>query len=119
MLTETLAFYPAAAKAIALHWPWFWPLWGGVMGAVLGSFLNCARYRVPRGISLRRPPSHCPACKTVLGVPDLVPVLSYLALRGRCRHCRAPIGRTSLWLEVALFTGGYLLTALFQAWLLA
>ncbi len=90
-----------AVAAIARHWPWFWPLAGAALGAVLGSFLNCARWRLPRRISLRHPPSMCPSCKTRLGIPDLVPILSFLALRGRCRHCGSPIGTSSLWLEVA------------------
>lgn len=107
------AFLTAATHAITVAWPWFWPLIGAVFGAVAGSFLNCARYRVPRGLSLRRPPSMCPSCKTRLGVPDLVPVLSFLALRGRCRHCRAPIGPASLWVELACaLTGALLVVAL-------
>lgn len=96
-----ITLYTDGAAAIAAAWPWFWPLVGAVFGAVMGSFLNCARYRLPHGLSLRQPPSHCPSCKTVLRVPDLVPVLSYLALRGRCRHCGVHIGSASLWLEVA------------------
>lgn len=86
---------------IAHHWPWFWPVVVGVLGAVFGSFANCALYRVPRKISLRLPPSHCPSCKTVLGVPDLIPVFSWLALRGKCRHCGASIPTRSLWVEIA------------------
>lgn len=106
-------FLPAA-KAIAQQWPWFWPAVGGVFGAVFGSFLNCARWRVPRGISLRNPPSMCPSCKTQLGIPDLVPILSFLALRGRCRHCGTRIGSASLWVEVATTVLG----AGMVAWLL-
>lgn len=99
-LTGLVTLYVTGAAAIAAAWPWFWPLVGGMLGAVFGSFLNCARYRVPRGLSLRHPPSHCPSCKTVLGVPDLVPILSFLALSGRCRHCGVRIGSTSLWIEI-------------------
>lgn len=86
---------------IAHHWPWFWPVVIAVLGAVFGSFANCALHRVPRGMSLRLPPSHCPSCQTVLGVPDLVPIFSWLALRGKCRHCKAAIPARSLWVEVA------------------
>ncbi len=107
-----------AVTAIARHWPWFWPVAGGALGAVFGSFLNCARWRVPRGISLRHPPSMCPSCKTRLGVPDLVPIASYLALRGRCRHCGTGIGSSSLWLEVACTLAAALLVAGLQARLL-
>jgi leader peptidase (prepilin peptidase) / N-methyltransferase len=60
-------------------------------GLVLGSFLNVVVYRLPRGMSLARPRSHCPACGARVRWFDNVPVLSYLALLGRCRVCRNPI----------------------------
>lgn len=91
-----------AVEVIHQAWPWFWPCVGGVFGAVLGSFGTCLRYRLPRNISLRHPPSSCPQCGHVLGVPDLVPVLSWLALRGRCRFCRGPIPWQNLVLEIAM-----------------
>jgi leader peptidase (prepilin peptidase)/N-methyltransferase len=62
-----------------------------VVGAVFGSFLNVVAYRLPRGESLARPRSRCPQCQTPIKPYDNVPVLSWLALRGRCRSCRAPI----------------------------
>jgi leader peptidase (prepilin peptidase)/N-methyltransferase len=62
-----------------------------VLGAVFGSFLNVVAYRLPRGESLSRPRSRCPSCLTQIRAYDNVPVLSWLALRGRCRTCRAPI----------------------------
>jgi leader peptidase (prepilin peptidase) / N-methyltransferase len=62
-----------------------------LLGAAIGSFLNVVIDRVPAGESLLEPPSHCPSCGRTLGVRDLVPVFSYVALRGRCRTCRAPI----------------------------
>ncbi|MCS7273167.1 MAG: prepilin peptidase [Fimbriimonadales bacterium] len=69
-----------------------WSLvFGIVFGAAVGSFLNMLVYRLPRNLSIVFPPSHCPACGHRLGVLDLVPLLSYLFLRGRCRYCRAPI----------------------------
>jgi leader peptidase (prepilin peptidase)/N-methyltransferase len=58
-----------------------------VMGAILGSFLNVVAYRLPRGESLARPPSRCPSCGTPVKPYDNIPVLSWLLLRGRCRHC--------------------------------
>jgi leader peptidase (prepilin peptidase)/N-methyltransferase len=64
---------------------------GAVFGAVLGSFLNVVVYRFPKKISLVSPPSACPACGTPIKPYDNVPVVSYILLRGRCRHCRAPI----------------------------
>lgn len=63
----------------------------GVVGLAVGSFLNVVAYRVPRGLSLVRPPSQCPSCGTRLTGLDLVPVLSWAVLRARCRHCREPV----------------------------
>lgn len=62
-------------------------------GLVWGSFLNVVIYRLPEGMSLVRPPSACPACKKRIKPYDNVPVLSYLILRGKCRHCgnRIPV----------------------------
>jgi leader peptidase (prepilin peptidase)/N-methyltransferase len=60
-------------------------------GAIIGSFLNVVAYRLPRGESLSRPGSRCPSCGTPIKPYDNVPVLSWLLLRGRCRHCQAPI----------------------------
>ena len=62
-----------------------------VFGAVLGSFLNVVIHRVPLGESLVAPGSRCPSCRTPLAPYDNVPVVSWLVLRGRCRHCGAPI----------------------------
>ncbi len=59
----------------------------GVLGLIWGSFLNVVAYRVPRGESLIFPPSHCPNCDHRLGSLDLVPVLSFLMMKGRCRYC--------------------------------
>ncbi len=58
-----------------------------VLGLLVGSFLNVCIYRLPLEESIVAPRSRCPACSHVLGALDLVPVLSYLVLRGRCRHC--------------------------------
>lgn len=60
-----------------------------VLGAVWGSFFNVVIARVPRGESIVRPASRCFSCGTPVRAWDNVPVLSYLWLRGRCRHCRA------------------------------
>lgn len=56
-------------------------------GSVLGSFFNVLIYRVPRGLSIVRPASSCPACGTRIRPSDNVPILGYLFLRGRCRSC--------------------------------
>lgn len=63
----------------------------GLLGAMVGSFLNVVIYRVPRGESIVAPRSRCPSCETQIAGRDNVPILSWLALRGRCRHCAAPI----------------------------
>ena len=83
---------------------------GAVLGAVAGSFINCARYRLPRGISLNRPAySYCASCGTRLSALDLVPILSWLWLGGRCRHCRAPIGVGTLLVEIICAAVGVVL----------
>jgi leader peptidase (prepilin peptidase) / N-methyltransferase len=61
------------------------------LGLLIGSFLNVVAIRVPKKESISFPPSHCVHCKHRLGPLDLVPVLSYLFLRGQCRYCKAPI----------------------------
>jgi prepilin signal peptidase PulO-like enzyme (type II secretory pathway) len=57
----------------------------------VGSFLNVVAVRVPAGASLLRPPSSCGSCGHEIGWRDNVPILSWILLRGRCRHCSAPI----------------------------
>jgi leader peptidase (prepilin peptidase)/N-methyltransferase len=62
-----------------------------VGGLIVGSFLNVVAYRLPRGESLVHPRSRCPSCATQLRALDNIPVVSWLALRGRCHHCGAPV----------------------------
>ena len=62
-----------------------------LLGLFVGSFLNVCIDRLPRGQSIIHPPSHCAACNRKLGYLDLIPLFSYLWLRGRCRYCRARI----------------------------
>jgi leader peptidase (prepilin peptidase)/N-methyltransferase len=59
----------------------------GISGAVIGSFLNVVVYRLPLGQSIVKPRSRCPKCEEPVAPRDNVPVLSWLLLRGRCRHC--------------------------------
>jgi len=61
------------------------------MGLLIGSLLNVAAIRIPGGESIVAPPSHCMHCGHRLGPLDLVPVASYLLLRGRCRYCKGRI----------------------------
>ena len=74
------------------------------MGASVGSFLNVVADRLPSGRSLVHPRSYCESCQRSLGSVDLLPVLSYLWLKGKCRHCSAAIPLRLVWVEVA--TGG-------------
>jgi hypothetical protein len=60
-------------------------------GALIGSFLNVVLWRVPRGESIVSPGSHCPHCETPLRPYELIPIVSWVALRGRCRTCHEPI----------------------------
>lgn len=66
-------------------------LYAVLFGLVWGSFLNVVIYRVPRGMSVVRPPSHCPGCSKPVRVRDNLPVLGYLLLRGRARCCGAKL----------------------------
>ena len=60
-------------------------------GLIFGSFLNVCIYRLPRRLSVVTPRSACPECHVPIAGYDNIPVLSWLLLGGRCRHCRAPI----------------------------
>ena len=62
-----------------------------IVGASLGSFVNVCVYRIPRGMSVVTPRSFCPSCRTILRWYELVPIVSYLFLRGRCRSCGGAI----------------------------
>ena len=76
----------------------------GLIGLMIGSFLNVVAYRLPRGMSVVHPRSRCPACQTQLAGIDNVPVVSWLALRGRCRYCGAAV--SARYPVVELVTGG-------------
>lgn len=71
------------------------------LGAVVGSFLNVVAIRLPRGESLVRPGSRCPACGAPIAWFDNIPVLSFVWLRGRCRACRSAISWQYPLVEVA------------------
>jgi leader peptidase (prepilin peptidase)/N-methyltransferase len=63
----------------------------GAFGAIVGSFLNVVAHRLPKGESLVSPRSRCPSCEVQIAAYDNVPIVSWLVLRGRCRHCGARI----------------------------
>jgi leader peptidase (prepilin peptidase)/N-methyltransferase len=75
---------PAVIEVLALAFSF-------VLGALVGSFTNVLVHRLPRKENIAFPPSHCPHCDHRLGVLDLVPIFSWLALRGKCRYCGKPI----------------------------
>ena len=82
-----------------------------VFGLVFGSFLNVVIYRLPRRMSLMRPPSSCPGCGARIKPYDNVPVLSYLLLGGKCRRCGRKI--SPLYPAVEALTGlGFVLVYL-------
>lgn len=71
------------------------------LGACFGSFSNVLIYRLPRNLSVVEPRSFCPSCKETVAWYDNIPVFSWLFLRGRCRHCSAPVSVRYLLVELA------------------
>ena len=63
----------------------------GIIGAAVGNFLAVCVDRLPSSNSVIWPPSHCPACGHRLSAADMVPLVSYIVLRGKCRYCASPI----------------------------
>lgn len=85
-------------------------VFSGVFGLLIGSFLNVCIFRLPRNcMSLVKPRSRCPKCLHLIAWHDNIPVASWLALGGKCRHCRAPI--SPRYLLVELLTGALFLYA--------
>ena len=80
------------------------------LGASIASFLNVVVWRVPRGESIVSPPSHCPKCSAPIRWWQNIPILSWLALRGKCASCRAPISPRYILVELL---GGCLFLAAF------
>ena len=97
------------------YYPWLFPTLAALFGLIVGSFLNVVIYRLPLMMekewkqdcaetfpdlnivvdktlfNLSRPNSHCPKCKTPIRILDNIPVISWIVLRGKCRHCANPI----------------------------
>ena len=93
-----------------------------VLGATSGSFANALIYRLPKKLPVTKGRSACTSCRHTLGPFDLVPILSYLILRGRCRHCKAkipffyPLVET---LVAILFCAAYIMFGLYSAIIIA
>jgi leader peptidase (prepilin peptidase) / N-methyltransferase len=81
----------------------FWSLTFFALGCIVGSFLNVCIYRMPMGLSIVMPPSHCPHCKYSIPFYLNIPLVTWLALRGRCKNCGAPI--SPRYFIVELLTG--------------
>lgn len=75
---------PEVAQALVV-------VWLAALGGAVGSFLNVVVYRLPAGMSLSLPGSHCPVCKSPIRFRDNVPVFGWIFLRGRCRDCSVKI----------------------------
>jgi len=85
-----------------------------LVGCCVGSFLNVCIHRIPRGLSLLRPRSRCPGCRSAIRPVDNLPVLSWLILRGKCRDCGCAISRRYVLVELGvglLFALVYLIEA--------
>ena len=80
------------------------------LGACIASFLNVVIWRVPRGESIVSPPSHCPKCNAPIKWYQNIPILAWLALRGKCANCKAPISPRYILIETL---GGVLFLAAF------
>lgn len=83
-----------------------------ILGLCIGSFLNVCIYRLPASQSIVRPRSKCPECNSSIAFYDNIPVLSFLWLKGRCRHCGLKIGLR--YPTVELLTGIFALTTFFK-----
>ena len=84
-----------------------------VYGSYIGSFLNVCIWRIPREESVVWPPSHCPKCNARIRWYQNIPILSWIALRGRCASCRQPISARYVLVELM---GGVLFLLVYLQW---
>ncbi|MFM1770365.1 MAG: hypothetical protein RJA22_2894 [Verrucomicrobiota bacterium] len=115
MLARTLD--PAVWAAVPFH---FWSICFLAFGCCVGSFLNVCIHRLPRGMSVVSPPSHCPHCRHSIPWFLNVPLFTWLFLRGRCAQCRAPISPRYFIVELLtglLFLAAWLAVGRQSAWL--
>ena len=95
-------FDPAVFSEAIREYPVFFAFVAFWFGCCIGSFLNVCVYRLPLGMSLVSPPSHCTVCDHKISVWENIPIFSYLCLRGKCRWCHAPISPRYLIGEMAV-----------------
>lgn len=97
-----------------------------ILGLAVGSFLNVVIYRLPNNMSLAKPASHCPKCNNPIKWYDNIPVLSYIMLGGKCRHCKEKISfrypfvellNTALWVLCLLMFTNYIIPSFEMNWL--
>ena len=67
----------------------FFAFW---LGGIFASFMGVVAYRVPKKQSIVKPDSYCPNCNKNVAWYDNIPIVSYIVLGGKCRHCKSPIG---------------------------
>ena len=101
-------FDPENWSRVPFH---FWSVVFFVFGSMVGSFLNVCICRMPLGLSVVSPPSHCPHCKYSIPWFLNMPLITWLVLRGKCKNCSAPI--SARYFLVELLTG---LMFLFAWW---
>lgn len=94
MSASTLASFPALAAYLLVI--------AAVLGACMGSFMNCLAWRLVAGESVLSGRSRCPSCNAQLTALDLVPIVSWVALRGRCRHCKEKVSPRYLIVEIVM-----------------
>ncbi|HEY4416663.1 MAG TPA: prepilin peptidase [Verrucomicrobiae bacterium] len=110
-------FNPEAWALVPFH---FWSLCFFAFGCIVGSFLNVCIYRMPLGLSVVSPPSHCPHCKYAIPFYLNIPLVTWLVLNGRCKNCSAPISARYFIVELltgVLFLSCWLLFGHHSPWL--